>query len=114
MRRIFFVVADELDQFGVREQGKVQQSAPWFGVRFGVVDSDLHGHVPEVAALEALGGMEGVGVGMAIVIQPALVVETARLDDERIALPAADRVAEPAGLSIFGKRAAVRENLSRS
>jgi hypothetical protein len=91
----------------------VQSSAPRFRIRLRVVDGDLHGHVPNVAAPEAFDGMQSIGMGMAIVIQPAFIVEAARLDDQRIALPSANRVTEPRGLRIFGKQAAIRKDLPK-
>jgi hypothetical protein len=44
-------------------------------------------------------------------VQPGLIVESRRIDDQRIAVPSADRVAAPRGLRINGKRAAVRVDL---
>jgi hypothetical protein len=45
-------------------------------------------------------------------IEPRPVLETRAFDDERIAIPVADRIAHDARIGIFGKLAAVEENLA--
>src|SRR4029434_5133722 len=46
-------------------------------------------------------------------IEPALVVETCRLDHEGVALPSADRVSEPRRLHVLRKWTAIREHLTK-
>jgi len=50
--------------------------------------------VPEVAAAEALGHAQLVAVRMTHRVEHGLVVESRCLDDERVALPSSNRVAE--------------------
>src|SRR5262245_13374944 len=49
---------------------------------------------------------------MPAVIEPALVVEAERLDDERVAVPLAERVAEPCRLTFSWIVATVGEDLT--
>src|SRR5438552_8483325 len=59
----------------------------------------LDGHFPvdvtEVGPREALHEMQPIAVRMADRIQPGLAVEVDRVDHQRVAFPATDRIAEP-------------------
>src|SRR5690606_278732 len=68
--------------------------------------------VPEVLPPEPLGHLHRLAAGVPAVVEPALVIEPERLDDEGVAVPAADRVAEPRRLTLFGEVAAVGEDLT--
>src|ERR1700688_5271242 len=46
--------------------------------------------------------MQILGVRMAIIVEPGLVVKTHRVHDERIPLPLANRVSHPGGIQILG------------
>jgi hypothetical protein len=48
--------------------------------------------VSEVAAAESFDGVQPVGVRMARVVEPGLVVESDGFDDKRVAVPLADGV----------------------
>src|SRR6266508_3393993 len=51
---------------------------------------------------------------MAALIEPELVVESDRVDDERVAFPPPDRMAEPRGIEVGGVLAPVQENLAKA
>ena len=102
MGNIPLVVAHVLDQLRVRQKVIMQRRLPRLRIRFRIVDRDLHGHVTEVASAELFDRVQRVGMRMAVVIQPAFVVEAARFGDKRVALPAADRVTEPGRLRLRG------------
>jgi hypothetical protein len=93
MRKVFVVfVADVFQQLGVRHQTEPIGSTPGPRVRFGVVDDDLKIRMAEVAAAEALAHMQCIAVGVASGVEPGSVVETCRIDDERIAIPMPDGI----------------------
>src|SRR5579862_1668362 len=66
----------------------------------------------KVTAMETFGDFEGIAMRMAIVVEPAAIIETAGLDHERIAIPFADRVTQPGGNHIVRETAAVGEHLA--
>src|SRR5579863_7975545 len=65
----------------------------------------------EVAAAEAFERVKGFGMRAAAVVQPALVVETASVDNEPVAFPPPGGIAEPCGRCDRRMTAAIRENL---
>jgi hypothetical protein len=67
--------------------------------------------MPEVSALEPFGDVQRLGVGMAAVVDPTLIVEAGGVDHQGIAVPAAHRIAHPSGIGVFGKLVAVQEDL---
>jgi len=90
-REIVFL-ADVFEQFhaGLHEQEKA--SGPRRGVGAGVVNRDLVFDRIRVGASETLDEMKLVGRGEAVAVEPEALVETDRVDDERIAFPMADRM----------------------
>jgi hypothetical protein len=50
-------------------------------------------------------------VRMTAVIKPGLIVEPSRFNDERIAIPSSNGIAEPGGLQVVGKRTAISKDL---
>src|SRR6202030_2182065 len=78
----------------------VNRDGEWLGVHRGIVNRDLNLHVSEVAAMESLGHTHRFAMGMAESIQPASIIESRRVDDQRIAIPLADGVPQPTRLWI--------------
>src|SRR5712691_4791848 len=74
-RKVFLVLADVFDQFGVGQKVKPYAHRPWFRVGLRVVHGELEIKMPEVAAPEALCRAQRVGVRQAAVVHPGLVVE---------------------------------------
>ena len=69
--------------------------------------------VPHVRPRPALDRVQLLGVRRALAIEPELVVEADRVDDERVlAFPAADRMAEPRRIELRRMLAAVHEDLA--
>ena len=85
---------------------------PRLRVGLGVVERELDLEVAVVLAAEALGDLHLLAAGMAAVVEPALVVEAERLHDERVAVPLAERVAEPRRRALFRVIASVGEDLA--
>src|SRR5215510_10206871 len=99
MRRIF-INTDELDHFLVQQEALLHGNGPWLRVRFGIVDRDFDFEAPEVWPTESFGHFRSISQGIADDIQPTLVDETARLNDERISVSSSHRVSIPPGLCI--------------
>jgi hypothetical protein len=113
MRKVFFVIADVLNQLLVRKKLKAcYGDRPGLSVCFGIVDGDLQVHVPEVAAPEALGHVQRFGLGVPVVVQPADIIEAGSVDYKRVAVPPADRVTQIGGLRRLGERASIQEDLA--
>src|SRR5579883_1188553 len=88
MRHVAIVfVADEFEQFGVGQQVHGLDDRPGPGVGFRVVDRDGQVHVAEILAMEPLDDVQLVGGGLAELIQPGLSIETARVDNQGVAVP---------------------------
>ncbi len=110
---IFFVfVAGVFNQLSAGLEVHYFGGGPGLGVGFGIVDGGLDLEVSEVAAVDAFGYVQGVCGGMAGLIEPSFAVETGGVDDERVAVPLAGGVAEPGGVGVLSKLAAIHEDLA--
>src|SRR5262249_60071761 len=98
------VLADAFDQFGVGQQIERQVHRPGHRESLDVVECDLQVQVTEVAAPKSFRRPQCVAVRQTAVVHPRLIVESHRVDDEYVAIPATDGVAKPRGLRILGKR----------
>src|SRR5437763_571407 len=93
----------------------MQRRRPRRGVSLFVVDRDLDVELAVRRAAEAFGDLALAGQRAAVLIEPHVVVETDRLDDKRVALPFAGRVAvERRQVHINERRPAVGEDLTES
>src|SRR3970282_1183722 len=96
MREIAVVlVADEFEQLRIRQQPRVLSYGPRLRVGAGVVDRDLDLHVAEVPARRPPDNVHLLRRRFPALTEPCLAVESARLDDERVAVPRARRITEP-------------------
>ena len=75
--------------------------------RAGIFEDDVIEERAVVRARVALDDVELLGVRRAAAIEPELVVEADRIDDERVAFPVTDRVSEPRGNKTLRVLAAV-------
>src|SRR5439155_6220436 len=88
-------LAGVLHHLPVGSQGEGPRALPLPGEGLGVVDDHFVGDVTQVGPREALDEMQLIAVRMANRIQAGPPVEIDRVDDQRVALPVAHRVAEP-------------------
>src|SRR5882672_6872795 len=77
---------------------------PDLGVRLGIVDDDLLLQSVVIQSPVALGQVHLFAARIPREVGPHFVVETNRFDNERVSLPPANRVPQPTGVGIFGKR----------
>src|ERR1700730_9292065 len=105
---LFVFRADILQYIAIRHQHLGRLYCNRLGVRFGIVDGQLQIHMTEVTPVEPLPNPEFLTLWVSHRIQPALVVESRRIHDQRIALPTADRIAHPRWLPLNWKLAAIR------
>src|SRR5215475_1908188 len=114
VRRIF-INADELDHFLVQQDALLNGNGPWLCVRFGVVDCDFDLEATEIWPAESFGHFRSISQGIADDIQPTLVDEMTRLNDERISVPSSHRVSIPPRLGIRPRQApSVQIDLTKS
>src|SRR5271169_4868425 len=113
MLKIFVVlVADVFEQVRIGQQLQRELHIPGLGISFRIVNGDQNIHISKILPPEALRYAQGVGGGTAVVIEPALIIETRGLRHEIVSLPMPDRITLPGRVRIFGKLAAIRENLA--
>src|SRR5437867_7682123 len=105
MGTVFFVFTDTFYELGVGVQIEGYGHCPGFSVCLRIVERNLDIHMSEVAAPEAFGDAQGLAVRMSRIVEPALIVETDGLGDQRIAFPLANGISEPA-FSGFRRKAA--------
>src|SRR5215467_10453591 len=105
------LIADVLEELGVRLVRELLRDGPRFRVRLRVVDRHLDVHVAEIFPNEPLRDACFVRGRLAGIVDPALVVEAGRLDDQRISVPMADGIAEPRRLRIGREGTAIGEDL---
>jgi len=110
-RRLRVLGAHELEQFGVGDELRAQCHREGRLEHAGVVDGLRDLEVAEARAPDALRDAQLLGVRRAREIEPGAVLEPERLDDERVALPAADGIAHEARVRVFRQRAPVEEDL---
>ena len=85
--RGIFINADELDQFLVQQDALLHGNGPWLRIRFRIVDGNFDFETPEVRPAESLCDFRGISPRIADDIQPTVIDETTRLDDERTSVP---------------------------
>src|SRR5262245_16192207 len=105
-------VTDGFHEFRVRQQTQVLREGPLPGIRVGVVNRDLNVHVPEIFPVEPLDDVQRFGCRLALLIQPELSIETFRVDNERVAVPPARRIAQPCGRSVRREFPAIEKDLT--
>src|SRR6266516_650435 len=89
--------------------GKSQLEGP--GIIARIVDGDFVDQGTEVFSSPALGGVQLLRVRVSAEIEPKFVVESDRIDYQRVAFPVSDGVPVPGRIDILGMLAAVHEDL---
>src|SRR2546427_3880168 len=89
-------VADRFHEFHVGQQAHVLHKGPWLRVRLRVVDRDFNIHVAEIFPAEPLDDVQRFGYWLALLIQPEFSIKTLRVHNERVAIPLARRISQPA------------------
>src|SRR5215467_5091377 len=96
VRLVFFVlVADEFENVSALLQVHLLNLAgPRLGVSLRIVNRRLDFERSKILAVKALGDVERLGSRVTLVrVEPGLIVESGRLNDQRVAIPAARRIA---------------------
>src|SRR5687768_7741445 len=102
------LLTDVFEQLGVRPPAQVEYvRRPRLRVGAGVVDRHLILHLVHVGPREPLRELELRRMRCAAGIDPELLVQAARFDDEGVAVPFADRVPVVARRQILGEVAAI-------
>jgi len=99
---LFVLRADVLQNVAIRYQYLDCLYGEGLGVHFGIVDGQLQVHMAKIAPVEALLNPQSLAMRMAERIEPASVVESGRIDHQRIAFPTSYRVAQPGRFRIGG------------
>src|SRR5205807_8978582 len=80
-------------------------------VRLEVIERDVDHQRIVVYTMNALDEVKSVGMRLAAVTKPGLIVKTRGVGDERVSLPVANGVAHPGGPRVLHVPAPVRKNL---
>src|ERR1700730_5789566 len=90
------VFTDHFRQFPIRLKLINSLSVPGLGIRFRIVNRNVNDQSVVLGASDAFYYMELIGVWKASAVKPRLVIESYRIDHQRVALPPSDRIAHPA------------------
>src|SRR5262249_22570742 len=111
--RVFVVfLANALDELDVRLEAPTELDVPGFRVGLRIVDRDVDLHLADRLPCEPLDDAQRLGAGQPAHVEPRPAVLTDCLDDQRVALPFADRIAHPRRLGVLRQGAAVEEDLA--
>src|SRR5262245_59561275 len=105
-------VTDGFHEFRIGQQTEVLRERPWLGIRVPIVNRDLNIHVAEILPAEPLDDVQRFGCRLALLIQPELSIEALRVNNERVAVPGAGRIAEPRGRRICSDFPTVKKDLA--
>jgi len=72
--------ADKLEHLRVWQQPRMEDYSPRFRVGFGIAHDDFEVHVSEIAPLKMFGHAQRVSGGMAVQVEPRIVLEPGRID----------------------------------
>jgi len=102
LENVFVVfLAGVLHDFPIRPQGPRTNAVPWLGIGLRVVDRQDVVDVPQVAAFEALDGVQLLADGMAVGIRLDFSVKRDGVDYQCVALPVSYGASEPGRIRIF-------------
>src|SRR5688572_4784606 len=104
------VLADGFEERRVRNPGLRIADRKRLCVGARIVDRGLDADVAVVSATETLHDPRRLAARMAEGVKPRTIVEATRVDDQRVALPRANRVSEPRRLGIDRMLSAVEVN----
>src|SRR5215831_13048838 len=108
----FVLEAVVLEQIGVGQELFDDAEANRLREGLRIRDRDRQIEMTVVAAAEALLDAHVLAVARAARVEPAAIVEARGVDDQRVAFPAADRVALPYRRRICRKLPSIREDLT--
>src|SRR6267154_3960851 len=112
---LFFRYAEEFlhYRFLVSKQGiDLGVALPTCRVGFGIFDGELQSQRIRVRTPVTLYQVQLLAVGMPISIEPALVIQSDRVDDKSISLPLANGIAHPGGFRVLGMTPPVGPDLA--
>src|SRR2546427_536625 len=112
MHILVVFLADVLHEFFSRPQacGKVQLKRS--GIRPGIIDSNLVDQRSHVLSRPAFDGVKLFRMRVAAKIEPELVIESDRVDHQRVAFPSPDRMSIPRRVRILWMLPAIHEDLA--
>ena len=84
---LIILLANIFHQFRPRHQRRLTQRRKRLRVRTRIVNRNLNRHAPQIRARVALDGVRFLGMWMALVVEPELVVEPNRIHHQRVSLP---------------------------
>ena len=110
--RLLILQADFVEQFRVQHQFLVHRHRPGTRVGFRIVDRERHFERAESWAAQSFGHGRATGHRSAKHVDPQIVPEAVRVDDERVSIPYGARIAVPRRIRIDGQWAPVNEDLA--
>src|SRR5262245_4516605 len=102
------VLADVLEQLLSRIPEKEEPAGPWRRIRAGIIDRDLVLHGVGVGAREPFSQVQLFGGWKSVAVEPEILMEPYSVHDQRVAFPAADRMAVVTGNEMLRVRTATQ------
>src|ERR1041385_8011562 len=111
MLPILLVLAHVLNEFGVRIQFEPQRGRPRLTISNRVLKRELDIHLTQVFPLKTFDKAQLIAMRVSRRIEPALIVQAPRVDDQRVALPFAYGISKPCGIHFLRMATPIGENL---
>src|SRR2546425_4746984 len=101
------LVADEFNQFRIRQQLCVLADGPRLCIGLRIIDGDLDIHVAKIHAPKTLDDMQGIRGRLPRLIQPRLAVKALSIDYQSIAFPFTRRITQPTWSEVLSQLTAI-------
>src|SRR5689334_5349610 len=110
MSTVTLILAHVLEYFRVSDVGLYHAQSERLRKSLGIVKCHFQLQMSEIRAPIPFRESEGFGLGVAAYVEPALVIEADRIDDQSIPFPMPDRISQPGWFGIFGQLSAIHED----
>src|SRR5215467_7106016 len=95
MPAVALVLANVFQNLRIRRQRLLHMQSERLSKSFGIIDNHIEIHVPEIAPVVSLSRVKRFRIGMPAYVEPALLVESDAIDNQRVAIPTAHGIAQP-------------------
>src|SRR6266850_5989947 len=112
LRVLLVFLADVFHQFFAGQETCVERHLERLGVCAGIINRDFIDQIAKILSRIPFNRVQLLGVRMAAEIEPELVIESDRIDDESVSLEVSNRMAVPGRVEIFRMLTLVQKDLA--
>src|SRR5437016_272706 len=112
LRVLLVFLADVFHQFFAGLETCVERHLEWLGVCTGIINRDFIDQSTEILSRVAFDRVQLLRVRMTAEIEPELVIESDRIDDQSVSFEVPDRMAVPRRVEIIRMFALVQKDLA--